>query len=347
MTKAYQTYDSMIEKHLENYILFNYPDYIIDAKHPYIIDKSYHVSESLLPENRLLYKKYMRKDIEIHSPGNLKSSQLMAFDLFLPYIENTEGLKAKFQIYDHISSISFEEVFSDYTHVDVFMKTEHDEKIICEVKYSESCFDRVKSGNILRSEKFQKLYQSINQWMEGDPVEESEFMANYQLYRNLYHAFSSEKGKPGYFIVIYPKDHPLLEHQFNEFYERLEVIHKFKHMDRIKKTYIERMAYSDSFWGKYIVKKDKILEIDIINKILEDDHRDIDLYYQSAEDLPEIQKQIITQDQLNIMIDIKDNSLIEIWKYIQNAFEQDYQVVHRLNKKYKHFIEEKSVNILF
>lgn len=250
----YPSFVYTIEAHLAKYIKTHYVNHKKHPHHPYILDPDYPVEESLLMTNREAYRNLIKDTIEIHSRGNFKSSQLMSLDLFLPFLNHLDKLSKRIGI-DHIQSIEFEKVFSDYTHVDVFMLTQSQVKIICELKYTEKEFQSHTHKNELRSAKFRDIYHRINDFMMGEPVTERQFLKNYQLYRNLYNAMNHEHGLPGYLLLIYPKDHPLLDDQFNRFYKELKDIHQFKHCDRIRCLYLEILGTNKAFRRKYLAYK--------------------------------------------------------------------------------------------
>ena len=192
MSNDYTIYNNKLTKHFTAYLKHNYPGYKLNDKHKYILNYSYPPEIALLKSNRELFKKYIPRALEIHSKSNLKSSQLMMFDFFLPYLDKeTNDLSKQLNISGEIVSIEFEKLFKDYTHVDVFMKNNKDEKIVIEVKYKEEYFDKeIPSEN--RNKKFTDggiNYLSINNHMLGSLVTKEEFLANYQLFRNLYNAF--------------------------------------------------------------------------------------------------------------------------------------------------------------
>ena len=347
MNQTYKTYVSSIEKHFVKYLDFMYEDYKRHPKHKYILSDIYKPSEALLEENREKFEKHVEPFVDIHSKGNFKSSQLLAFDMFLPYYHDLRELKTKFWLDENITHIEFEKVFSDYTHVDVFMLNQKNEKIICEVKFTEKAFDYVSIGNQERTKKFNDMYHKINDYMLGEPVSEAEFLSNYQLYRNLYHAMSDEHGNPGYMIVIYPKRHLLLENQFNRFYNQLKNVHQFKHIEKVKKTYIERMSYSDTFWNKYIVTSSKIIEFKTIDFDDIEEHTVIDVIYASKDDLVCVNKVLENKDQVNVLYDWEHQTIMDLWKSLESKFGNTYQLIHKINQKHKNFEVIKTITAYY
>jgi hypothetical protein len=215
------------------------------------------------------------------------------------------------------------------------------------VKFTEEKFDQVQLGNEERTKKYIEIYSKINQHMLGNPVTEYEFLNNYQLFRNLYHAMSDEHGNPGYMIVIYPKDHPTLETQFNEFYQQLKDVHQFKYLDRIKKTYIERMNDSDSYWNKYIIRKDKIIEFETFDTDDMKEDTEIDVVYESKSDLEIINQKLESKDHLNILYHWSKITIVDLWKSLNEYFGHEYQLIHKSNKKQRNFHSVKTITAYY
>ena len=247
--------DALLEKHFNDYLNSHYPHHQRNKDHSYILCDQYEPEESLLLENRGLFTKHVKSYIDVHSKGNMKSSQLMTLDLFLPYIDNIKNVRNIIPIKEEIKSIQFEVIFSDYSHIDVFMLTIENKKIIIEVKYKEEIFDRVDSLNSRRINKYLNAYRNINKLMTKKEVSQNDFFEDYQLFRNIYNTFNDELGKPGYFFVVTTKMNVDIINSFNQFAYRLEHLYGFTFIDRIKMIFIEDMNLSNSFIEKYVLIK--------------------------------------------------------------------------------------------
>ena len=115
-------YQSNVENHINNYISKHpYLSHSIDYQH--IISKEHSVISSFLERNQKDYLQFQKEIGALHSPYNLKSSQLFCLDLFLPFKSHINTLHTTLDLKDEIASLEFEKVFTDYSHIDVFLKT--------------------------------------------------------------------------------------------------------------------------------------------------------------------------------------------------------------------------------
>ncbi|QMS85101.1 helix-turn-helix transcriptional regulator [Candidatus Xianfuyuplasma coldseepsis] len=271
----YHQFDQTVKQSLSRYLSYQYPNHKTHPYHNYILDTSYPFEEALLPENRELFKTYIPSTVELHSPNNLKSSQLLTFDFFLPYINKEYLLSSTLKLDEKVESIQFETVFPDYSHVDVYCKTKDNKKVLIEVKYAESSFSRNHEIKSIHEKKYNGYntkngiveYKSINTMMDGIPVSIDEFYDNHQLFRTLYNTFNDVDGEPGYMIVIYPKANQVLDIQYNQFLFQLKHIHQFQYCDRVIRLYWEDIAIlHEHFTEKYLVLSSKRLNVCIQSK---------------------------------------------------------------------------------
>lgn len=214
-------YKEQVEAHIDQYITEYLSHLKRHYKHKHVLSEENNILDTFLPHNQAPYLKYKNEIGKLHSPYNLKSSQLFCLDLFLPYKENPNKLKEILNLKEDIISLEFEKVFDDYTHVDVFLKTSTNKKVLIEFKYTEEKFDIIRHIKPRHNYKWEAMYKNINKHFKTS-VTKIEFFENYQLYRNLYNSLNSEFGEQGYMYVCFSQKNSDLVDQFNNFIEKIK-----------------------------------------------------------------------------------------------------------------------------
>lgn len=144
---------------------------------------------------------------------HLNSSQALTLNLFVPIIE--ENLYKKIsncekpvisKRFEYLEKDSFETSYK--TNFDFFFQSEI-EKYFFEVKYTEQRFGPAKS-DITHIHKFQKEYKSIIYKICSESVNETDFLKDYQLWRNICYSIY------GYVYFVIPKFRTDLENQIED-----------------------------------------------------------------------------------------------------------------------------------
>lgn len=226
-------YKETVEAHIDEYITRNLGGLKRNPCYKHVLSEDNKVSESFLEFNKTNYNNNRNEIGELHSPYNLKSSQLFCLDLFLPYKNKPNQIKEVLNLNSDIEILEFEKVFKDYTHVDLYLLDKDNHKILIEFKYTEEKFDRIEILKLKHHSKWNRMYSKINAYF-SIPISKQQFFNNYQLYRNLYNSMTNEHGNQGYFITLYPSLNERLDTQFNDFICELKK-HGFTEMLPMKK----------------------------------------------------------------------------------------------------------------
>jgi hypothetical protein len=107
------------------------------------------------------------------------------------------------------------------------------------------------------------------------------------------------------------------------------------------------MSYEDSFWNKYLVRSDQIIEFDTVDYDETSKNIYIDIECKSNHDLILVNQMLDSKDQVSVLYDWSSISLIDLWKSIQTYFQNDYQMIHKIHQKQKEFKTIKSITAYY
>ncbi len=223
-------------------------------KYPHILPYKY--TSSNLIEGKYHYsslKWSINSEKSLH-PGfhHLNSSQALAINLFVPFIEEDilQSLLQRIGIDDEGVCGKFEHVENreEGTNFDFFIEGKK-HKYFFEVKYSEDRYGYATNNENHRN-KFQDIYQPKLRTIHN--IQREEFFRKYQLWRNISYA------NEGYIIFVFPRFRKDLTKITNE------AIGKIQTPDKVKILYIDDIV--SVFKDAYIGSQDHFREFE--NKYL-------------------------------------------------------------------------------
>lgn len=166
---------------------------------PHILPSDLREMNVLEPYRNAFWRYAHQSTIHLHRDfHHLTSSQAMAFNLFFPAL--TEGALANRRIVqaltgreDDIRAWAFEAVPdpTEGTNVDLLLDLASNGKVFVELKFTESRFGTAKADERHRN-KLRDLYRPrLIDKIEPGFLEDSVFLSNYQLLRNISHITST------------------------------------------------------------------------------------------------------------------------------------------------------------
>lgn len=199
----------------------------------YILPKDSEELNLIKPFNTKLALLGLKKKYNLHNYYyHLNSSQIMAFNYFLPYRDNeffSVGLDKLSMIFNKLinreaSIIKMElekesELEGSYlkdnedkklggdTTFDAFFKCDDNTDISIEIKYTEYGFGKSQSSSIRHQRKFIQCYErciienAIEKYIDKKYLTADFFLSNYQLMRNLIHLYKENQ----IIIFLYPR----------------------------------------------------------------------------------------------------------------------------------------------
>jgi len=182
-----------------------------NAKYPHILPQQLY-KLNILETYRKEFWEYRstQSEIKLHKDfHHLNSSQAMCFNLFFPFIADSdlqklflmEVLKSK---ESKITACSFEKILdsSEGTNFDFFIQFENGPRYLFEIKYTEKEFGKAVSDK-RREDKLLKIYKPRLQGLvKPEALESTTFFQNYQILRNVSYL---ERAQADLLFLIFPK----------------------------------------------------------------------------------------------------------------------------------------------
>lgn len=236
----------------------------IEHKKDYILPKNSEKLNLIKPFNTELTLLELKKSYNLHNYYyHLNSSQMMAFNYFLPYTNN-DFLKADFDKLSKVFSnlinreISIKklelEKESDLesmylknnedkrlggdTTFDVFFSCDNNTNISIEIKYTEYGFGKSKGSSNRHQLKFIQCYEKcinengIENYIDQKYLTVDFFLNNYQLMRNLIHLYRKNQ----IIMFLYPKGNTKVDEEAKLF---KDILINSNALDRVKIVYWE------------------------------------------------------------------------------------------------------------
>lgn len=180
----------------------------------------------------------LKNKIKFHSITNLKSSQVMCLNLFIPFMNEEykhilidvlnkyNVINTKSKIVDFVFEKEY--VLEGKTCFDLYLKLEDNTQIFFEIKYTEDGFGRYSKTktNVIET-YYKKLFKeslNLNKYDLDNKHNIKFFEDNYQIFRNV----SFVKAKTDHCVFLYPfKNYKCMKeiNNFCEYSEELENIH--------------------------------------------------------------------------------------------------------------------------
>jgi hypothetical protein len=340
MIDAYQNYVSIVDKHFRDYRTRNCRNHRSDRTCN--LEDYDFVEEALLEANRPRYFKYVDKFMHKDRKDSMNSSQIMAFDLLLPFFENNEKLANILGIDEKIGSMRFENRQQEFGHHAIRMKTKSHLPIFIGMYFIEKSFSGLHKNTGCENH----TYETMNTYMKGEMINEEMIQGNEQLYQILHRSMKESPSKPGYAIVVIPRKHISLNKQYDEFYQKLKHVHQYQYIDRVKRIYVEQLALTDESQGKYTIINDSIIKVEILPKEDLNDHTKIDLVVKSRDDLDRI-KDLKDVTDYALMLEKGAEAINSVWIDLTHRFMFQYDLVHHTMTEFKAFNHVIHMKIFF
>lgn len=175
-----------------------------------------HADLNLLPLARELEPSFMSRNLHVSRHRNfhhLNSSQAFAFNLFLPFFDQSEdGATVLLRAFGQTGSLTDWELeavlrVDEGTNIDALWVTDDGTSTICEVKLSESEFGRASDDDRHRS-KLETVYKPVLiNHVDKQLLQARAFFEVYQVLRNVWNLVQLDKGR---LVFLLPRENEVL-----------------------------------------------------------------------------------------------------------------------------------------